>query len=385
MENLDHLINKSVRRQLISDVPLGVFLSGGLDSSLLTAVATKHFDKNLNTYSVTLPEKGYNESIKAKLVSNHLNTDHHEVVLQKTNYLENLNSLIKIKGSPGSIPHEYALYLLSKEMKKKITVVLSGEGADEFFGGYSRVQKSPFDYFKFQMMAEYGLKKNKYKNFYDFVISRYNWFSQKDKDNLLTNDFKDQIQNDQNLNANWQKNLGEGSLEENYNKVLYMFQSKHLQCLLDRLDGMTMAASIEARVPFLDHELIEFINTVPFKYKIKWRSQFHKIISLFSSSDKYSESSDINKFLLRKVSNKYLPSKICNAKKLGFPIPLNEWINYNEAKDILTNKNSLSKEFYNIEGLNDILKMTKDVNFDFAGKKVWMLLNIEMWMRQHFG
>ena len=67
----------------------------------MTAVATKHFDKNLNTYSVTLPEKGYNESIKAKLVSNHLNTDHHEVVLQKTNYLENLNSLIKIKGSPA--------------------------------------------------------------------------------------------------------------------------------------------------------------------------------------------------------------------------------------------------------------------------------------------
>ena len=83
MENLDHLINKSVRRQLISDVPLGVFLSGGLDSSLLTAVATKHFDKNLNTYSVTLPEKGYNESIKAKLVSNHLNTDHHEVFYKK--------------------------------------------------------------------------------------------------------------------------------------------------------------------------------------------------------------------------------------------------------------------------------------------------------------
>ena len=80
-----------------------------------------------------------------------------------------------------------------------------------------------------------------------------------------------------------------------------------------------------------------------------------------------------------------MPSKICNAKKLGFPIPLNEWINYNDAKDILTNKNSLSKEFYNIEGLNNILKMTNDLNFDFAGKKVWMLLNIEMWMRQHFG
>ena len=101
---------------------------------------------------------------------------------------------------------------------------------------------------------------------------------------------------------NWKKNLTDGPLDENYNKVLYMFQSNHLQCLLDRRDSMTMAASIEARVPFLDHELIEFINSVPFKYKIKWKSQVHKALSLFSSSDRFSETLDINKYLLRKIS-----------------------------------------------------------------------------------
>ena len=184
---------------------------------------------------------------------------------------------------------------------------------------------------------------------------------------------------------NWKKNLTDGPLDENYNKVLYMFQSKHLQCLLDRLDSMTMAASIEARVPFLDHELIEFINSVPFKYKIKWKSQIHKVLSLFSSSDKFSETLDINKYLLRKISKKYLPNKISTAKKLGFPIPLNQWINPNEVKDILTNRNSLSKDFFKKEALNKILAMSKDRGFDFAGKKVWMLLNIEIWMKQHFG
>tara|TARA_E500000178_G_C16429117_1_gene490764 strand:- start:46 stop:492 length:447 start_codon:yes stop_codon:yes gene_type:complete len=148
---------------------------------------------------------------------------------------------------------------------------------------------------------------------------------------------------------------------------------------------MTMAASVEARVPFLDHEIVEFINSVPFEYKIRWKSQFHKIISLFSSSSSYTEVNDINKFLLRKLSKSYIPTKISNAKKLGFPIPLNDWINNEQIKEILISKNSLSKNFYNTQELKKILEMREDKNFDFAGKKVWMLLNIELWMRQHFG
>ena len=94
---------------------------------------------------------------------------------------------------------------------------------------------------------------------------------------------------------------------------------------------------------------------------------------------------DTNKFLLRKLSKSYVPSKISNAKKLGFPIPLNDWIDSDQIKEILISRNSLSKDFYNKLELKKVLEMRKDKNFDFAGKKVWMLLNIELWMRQHFG
>jgi len=386
LEKLDYLLNLSVKRQLISDVPLGVFLSGGLDSSLLSAIAAKYIGKNLSTYSVTLSEEGYDESKKAKLVSKYLETNHCEVLLKKTNFLENLTHLIKVKGVPASIPHEYALYLLSKEMKKKITVVLSGEGADEFFGGYSRVQKSPFDYSKLKFLKKLGFssKKTPFNNFFEFVLNRYNWFSPMQKNNLFNDKFKEQINNDNELNLSWKETLYEGSLNENYNKILYMFQSKHLQCLLDRLDSMTMAAGIEARVPFLDHELVEFINTVPFEYKIKWKSNFHKIISLVTSSEKYSEKNDINKYLLRKVSENYIPKEISKAKKLGFPIPLNEWIKDSKVEDMLLGKNSKSKEFYDKEELKNIIQMKDGKEFDFSGKRVWMLLNIELWMRQHF-
>ena len=386
LHKLDDLLNKSVKSQLISDVPLGIFLSGGLDSSLLSAVASKNVGSNLNTYSVTLEETNYNESEKAKLVSNYLGTNHNEVILKKKDFLANLNNLINIKGVPASIPHEYALFLLSKEMKKKISVVLSGEGADEFFGGYSRVQGSPFDFFKNKYLDKLSLGfKTKEKDFYNFIMRRYNWFSPEEKNKLLSSNFKNKTSNDALLNVSWKDVLKEGSLNDNYNQVLYMFQKKHLKCLLDRLDTMTMAASIEARVPFLDHKIVEFINSVPFEFKLKWKSNFHKMASLFSSSEKYTEKNDINKYLLRKLSTKYLPNKISNAKKLGFPVPLNEWVDNDEIKNMLKGKNSLSKNFYNSDYLNQILQMKKGRNYDFAGKKIWMMLNIEIWMKEHFG
>ena len=385
LEKLDYLLNESIKGQLVSDVPLGVFLSGGLDSSILTAIATKYTKEKLNTFSVTLKESGYDESEKAKIVSNHLKTNHHEIILEKDNFIENLQNLISIKGVPGSIPHEYALFLLSKKMKEKITVVLSGEGADEFFGGYARVQKSPFDFHKNQFINKLKYLNNKKLDFKTFLNKRYNWFSIEKKNKLFNQEFKNKIDHDQELDENWSSYFKEGNLETNYGNALYMFQSIHLKCLLDRLDSMTMAASIEARVPFLDHRIVEFINTVPFKFKIKWKSFFHKILSLKSNSKIYSEKNDINKYLLRKIGEKYLPRQISASKKLGFPVPLDDWLKNENVKDILLDKDSKSKDFYNIKELEETLKMNGKSEYDFSGKRVWMLLNIELWMKKNFG
>ena len=132
-----------------------------------------------------------------------------------------------------------------------------------------------------------------------------------------------------------------------------MFQTNHLQCLLDRLDTMTMANSIEARVPFLDHELIEFINTVPYKFKIKWKSKFSKFKSLFSNNFSYSEKYDTNKYLLRKIGEKYLPKKISEEKKLGFPLPMNEWMHDKKVKEILLDKKTLERNIFNQKNLKN--------------------------------
>ena len=286
-EELNSLLDKSVKNHLVSDVPVGVLLSGGLDSSLLAAIASKKLNYNLQTYSVSFDEKKYDESEKAKKVSNYIRSKHLDVRINKDNFLKNLEEIIKVRDTPVSIPHEYPLYLLSKEIKKTVKVVLSGEGADEFFGGYSRVQKSPFDFKKSTYLKKY-LNNNIFKkifsidrnfnfnkeNFSEFFFHRYNWFKFNEIDEIFSKDVKSHIK-DEEVFKPWIDVLNENKNNHLYNKTLSLFQRNHLQCLLERLDILTMAHSVEARVPFLDHKLIEFINKVPFKYKIKWKSKFH--------------------------------------------------------------------------------------------------------------
>ena len=170
-----------------------------------------------------------------------------------------------------------------------------------------------------------------------------------------------------------------------YNSILINFQKNHLQCLLDRLDIMTMSNSIEARVPFLEHKLIEFINSVPFQYKIKWKSQFSKFKSFFSNSENYTEKNDTNKYLLRKCSQKYLPEKISKEKKLGFPLPMNEWMRDEKIKEILFDNKTFQRGIFKKDEIEKLfLQKNKNDPFDFNGKKIWMILNIEFWLINYF-
>ena len=144
-----------------------------------------------------------------------------------------------------------------------------------------------------------------------------------------------------------------------------------------------MANSLEARVPFLDLDLIESINSVPFKYKIKWNSNFSKFASLFSNNFNYSEKFDKNKYLLREISKKYLPTIISSRKKSGFPLPMNDWMNSRQVKEILLDQKTLSRGLYNEKYLNKIIETKDDKDlYDFNGKKIWMIINLEIWMRE---
>ena len=404
LDKTEELISDAVERRLISDVPLGALLSGGLDSSLIVANMSKfQSSEKIKTYSIGFGEEGYDESYYAKMVADHCGVDHLSLELGQDHYLDQMIRTINQKDAPLSIPHEIALMNICFELKKHTTVVISGEGADELFAGYGRVQRSPMDYKKINyikkifpkslhktLLSIMGAGKNAanwaaINSHMDHFFSVYNWIPFEEKWSIFTDTTMEAINYDKSNIEFWQRDFDKISGGNEYDKILYLFEKNHLSCLLDRLDSMSMAASVEARVPFVDHELVEFVSSIPIKYKLKWKSPFHQAKSLFTSSFKASENLDHSKYILRKLGSKILPKEIVSRKKKGFPVPLDNWINngmINSAKEILLDDQTSRRGLFRKEQLEKILNTNQGLDYDFWGKKVWMLMNVELWFRE---
>ena len=403
LDKVRSLLEKAVERRLISDVPLGALLSGGLDSSIIVAFMSKLSGTKVNSYSIGFDADGYDESKYANLVADFCDTNHTSLNLNKESYVEDLKKMIIQKDAPLSIPHEIALYRISKKLKEYTTVVISGEGADELFAGYGRVQRSPFDYQKIKIVNKYfpkflgkiifkliGAGKladqwTKINSKRDYFFSTYNWIPFDEKWSLFTSSVLNEIANDEELINFWSDDFTYTNKGNDYDQYLYMFQKNHLICLLDRLDGMTMAAGVEARVPFVDHELIEFVSSIPIKYKLKWKSSFHKLLALFQNSFNFSEKLDISKYILRKIGLEILPKIIPYRRKKGFPVPLDNWINdglIEFAKEILLDKRCLDRNIFKEKELRNLINNPQNLDYDFWGKKIWMLINVEIWYRE---
>ena len=149
---------------------------------------------------------------------------------------------------------------------------------------------------------------------------------------------------------------------------------------------MTMAASVEARVPFLDVNLVEFASKLPTKYKLKWKNQIYKFLSKFYNSESISEKFDTPKYILKHLAEKKLPKSIIYRKKMGFPVPLNNWSNkkFGEyAYDILMSSKSKSRDIFNMSKVEKFMKKGNyNAKEDLDGKKIWMMVNFELWLQQ---
>lgn len=168
--------------------------------------------------------------------------------------------------------------------------------------------------------------------------------------------------------------------------MFYFFEKIHLLNLLDRLDVQSMTASVEARVPFVDHELVEFVWSIPLKYKMRWKSPLHRLRACFTKSENASEHLDVSKYLLRRVADGKLPPQISRRKKLGFPVPLDAWFGgslQNFAREILLDGCTRRRGIFNMKNVEDLLLNPQHLAYDFYGKRIWMLLNVELWFRAH--
>ena len=321
LSELDKLIDGSVKKQMISDVPLGAFISGGLDSSLLLSYIKK-YKSNIKTYITGFEENGYNEFDYAETVADHLNLyKPKKLKINQNEYIDAIEETIEYRGEPISVPHETAFLKMSKFMKQNISVVMSGEGADEMFAGYGRIFRSPHDFYiskkplvgKLNNYLTGDGSTKIFSNPIDHFLSRYSWFTNEEKNDFLR---KDIIKNNYDeYSIEYVKSLFNKISHLNYYEGMYYLLGKlHLTNLLNRLDRMTMASSVEARVPFLDVNLVEFASKIPTKYKLKWKNKFSKVISMFCNSETISEKHDIPKYILKRLAENKLPNSIIYRK-----------------------------------------------------------------------
>jgi len=399
IKKIRELLTNSVKLRMISDVPIGAYLSGGLDSSIIVSLMSKLTKESLKTYSIAFKQKGYNELKYAKLVANRYKTDHKEIILDAEEYLKTMKKLIEYKDSPLAVPNEIPIYLMSKVLKKDITVVLSGEGADEIFSGYGRIFRSPFDYYRIKLTPRWFQKlffnslikkylDNNFRNKIDHFLYLYSYFPLDEKKSIFNSYMNGLIKNDIDLKNIFKEKFCKAKNLSYYDQISYVFEKLHLVGLLGRVDNSTMATAVEARVPFVDHELVEFMFSVPHKYKLKWKNIFSLLKGMSKNSDEISENLDITKYILRESFKQDLPKTTLERKKEGFPVPLDLWfkgkfIDY--AKKLLLDPKARIKKIIDQENLSkwidSNINSKKDSSF---GQKVWMLLNVEIWLKKYF-
>lgn len=297
-EEMRALIVDAIKIRRVSDVPIGSYLSGGLDSTIVAGVA------NVNdVWSVGF--ENHNEFEYSELAANVFDLEHHGCLVTKEEFLTTADQMIQQRGEPLSVPNEVLIYLMTQQVKTKNTVVLSGEGADELFFGYDRI-------FSWAAGSD------------DFSLREF------DKAYCYGSHGDDKI-----IDAALGRREGESTITS----VARFFQTTHLHGLLRRLDNSTMAASVEARVPFVDHRLIEKMAGVSSDYRMKESGE------------------SIVKAPLKRMFNELVPKSIIERKKVGFPVPLSEvfgfkvregktfmdeWLSYN--LESLTGDNQLYSE-----------------------------------------
>jgi len=395
-EKLYELIRDSVKMRMISDVPLGAYISGGIDSGTILSFMAEFSNKPVKTFSVGFGfEEEYNELNEAKFLSEHFRTDHKEIIVEP----ETLGIIPKIiwhADEPMADPTSIPVYLLSRETKPNVTVVLTGDGGDEQFGGYEQIKIM-------NLYNQYGNKipgfvkrimpkiarsiPNKFLNkFFKYAselgeegINRFDRFlnSENDAERYLElvsifNDVeKNGVYNDDTVLKTSNFKLSEEITNKYFskdmdflNQVLYLDNDKILaEDMMMKADKNTMAFGVEERTPFLDYRITEFMATVPVNLKIN---------------------GSVDKYLLRKAMARSLPERTITRQKSRFFVPINRWFEEGNLMDIA--KMILSRENINKAGIfnyNYIEKMFNNYNRSklFYSRQLWCLLTFEVWRK----
>jgi len=382
IRSLKDLLYNSVKRRLMSDVPLGVFLSGGIDSSVVTYLMTTILPaKQVKTFSISFDEKSFDESAYARQVAEYYGCDHHEEKCSANTLMSYLSEVQNFLDEPIGDASIIPTYALSKFTRKHVTVALGGDGGDELFAGYPTFQAE-------KLSAIYRLIPEVIRNSliepvinripvkddnisFDFKLKQFVkgagvksasrhmiWmgsFSQPELQTLLPEIRTENVFDDVEIHCNRAKEASFG------NRLLYLYNKLYLnEDILVKVDRASMGCSLEVRAPFLDYHFVEFVSRLPYSYKLnRWKM----------------------KSILKKAFEKDLPQGIAKRPKKGFGIPVAKWIK-GSLKDMtcdLLNRGKIKRE-----GLLDADEVASILDAHLQGrvdnrKKLWTLIMFELW------
>jgi asparagine synthase (glutamine-hydrolysing) len=380
-------LKEAVGMRLVSDVPLGVFLSGGLDSSAITALMSQLTNK-VKTFSIGFEEADFNELKFARTIAIRFSTDHREFTV-KPKALEVLPLLVERYGEPYADSSALPTFYVAKETRRYVTVALNGDGGDESFAGYDRYQAMVLahSYNHLPSFLRDGLRrasmslipeglnfKKRRKRLRRFLenaslpfFSRYcNWvciMNDTEKNKLYSEDFKGQL--GESKPADWLRDYASlpGDIELIDRLMAIDIKTNLANDLLVKMDIASMANSLETRSPFLDHKLMEFVARLPAEYKMK------KLIK---------------KYLLKKAIKDLIPKGNLHRRKMGFAVPVGEWFR-TDLKDflyeILLSESSISRGYFKPEVIENMLNQHIEKRADYTFQ-LWALLMLELWHKR---
>lgn len=375
IEKLDDLLTDAVRLRMISDVPIGGFLSGGVDSSLIVALMQKISNKPVKSFTIGFEEE-CNEAIYAKQVAKYLGTEHNETYLSIGQAKDFIESIPKFYDEPFADNSQLATMLVSKIAKQEVTVALSGDAGDELFCGYNKYE----NILKLQKFINVsrGLniinEKLPVKNImFKYAKDRRNikLFNLNNQDNIINSDyitFKE-------CYGNLVKS--QYTINDKYFDILRIsnnFQEKYMlqdmvtylpDDILTKVDRASMSVSLEARTPILDYRVVEYALKLPHEMKYK---------------------NGVKKYILKEILYKYVPKELIDRPKQGFGVPIYQWI-HNDFKNY--SKNYFDRDFinkqniFNYDEINKVINLFKNKKDPAISKLIWTLIVFQMWYEEY--
>jgi asparagine synthase (glutamine-hydrolysing) len=363
-------LEQSVEMHLMSDVPLGVFLSGGVDSSAIAALAQRAVSQPVQTFAVGYSEANFSELSQARSVAAAIGTEHREVTIGIDDFFGALPRMIWHEDEPIAWPSSVPLYFVSKLAAEHVKAVLTGEGSDELFGGYERYRWQKLNA---RWARAYGSVPEPLRRWVRGQTATFPLLGtgvrRKLRHTVLGRDLNfeslflenfycafDAGARCEDYMRHWNARLADSPQA----RTLYADQKTYLVELLMKQDQMSMAASIESRVPFLDHLLVEFAARIPDGLKIRGRTQ---------------------KYILKEAVRDLLPRNIVHRKKMGFPTPLHQWLLDPRAEPLyaaLRSRDGLLAAYLDRRELEALIHRHRSGHED-ATDRIWRLINLQLW------